>query len=79
RLSLLEIDLLTGKKNQIRVHFFEKGHTVVNDDKYTRDRRIEGRLALHSQSLTFNHPHSGRRMTFEAKIPDYFNELMARG
>ncbi|MFA6569128.1 MAG: RNA pseudouridine synthase, partial [Victivallales bacterium] len=40
RLSLLEIDLLTGKKNQIRVHFFEKGHTVVNDDKYTRDRRI---------------------------------------
>lgn len=79
RLSLLEIDLLTGKKNQIRVHFFEKGHTVVNDDKYTRDRRIGGRLALHSQSLTFNHPHSGRRMTFEAKIPDYFNELMARG
>ena len=79
KLSLLEIDLLTGKKNQIRVHFFEKGHTVFNDDKYTKDRRTEGRLALHSQSLTFNHPYSGKRMTFEAKIPPYFNELMARG
>ncbi len=79
KFSLLEIDLLTGKKNQIRVHLLEKGHSIVNDDKYTRDRRVDGRLALHSQSLTFNHPYSGKRMTFEAKIPPYFNELMARG
>jgi tRNA pseudouridine32 synthase/23S rRNA pseudouridine746 synthase/23S rRNA pseudouridine1911/1915/1917 synthase len=70
--SLLEIDLLTGKKNQIRVHLFEKGYPIVNDDKYSNIKKVGGRLALHSQSLTFNHPHSGKRMTFEAKVPCCF-------
>jgi len=73
RYSLLEIELLTGKKNQIRVHLSEKGHPIVNDDKYGNQGRIEGRLALHAHSLTFNHPHTGKRLTFEAKVPDYFN------
>lgn len=73
RFSLLEIDLLTGKKNQIRVHLFEKGHPIVNDDKYGNKGKIGGPLTLHSQHLSFNHPHSGKRLTFEAKVPDYFN------
>jgi RluA family pseudouridine synthase len=73
RFSLLEIELLTGKKNQIRVHLFEKGHPIINDDKYGNRGKVEGRLALHSQSLTFIHPHSGKRLTFEAKVPDYFD------
>lgn len=72
RFSLLEIELLTGKKNQIRVHLSEKGHPIVNDDKYGNQGKVEGRLALHSHSLTFNHPHSGKRLTFQAKVPDYF-------
>lgn len=72
KFSLLEIDLLTGKKNQIRVHLFEKGHPIVNDDKYSNIGKTGGRLALHSQSLTFNHPYSGKRMTFEAKVPCCF-------
>jgi 23S rRNA pseudouridine1911/1915/1917 synthase len=72
--SLLEIDLLTGKKNQIRVHLFEKGHPIVNDDKYSNIRKTAGsRLALHSQFLTFDHPHSGKRLTFEAKPPACFD------
>ena len=75
RFSLLEIDLLTGKKNQIRVHLFEKGHPIVNDDKYSNIRKTDGRLALHSQSLTFNHPHSGKRLTFEAKVPAYWDNF----
>jgi len=74
RFSLLEIDLLTGKKNQIRVHLFEKGHPIVNDDKYSNIRKTDGRLALHSQSLTFNHPYSGKRLTFDAKIPLCFDK-----
>lgn len=73
RFSLLEIELLTGKKNQIRVHLFEKGHPIVNDDKYGNIGKIGGPLTLHSQYLTFNHPHSGKRLTFEAKVPDYFD------
>lgn len=77
RFSLLEIALVTGKKNQIRVHLSEKGHPIVNDDKYGRDRKIMGRLALHSQSLSLNHPFSGKRMTFEAKVPDIFHKIFA--
>lgn len=73
--SLLEIELLTGKKNQIRVHFFEKGHPIVNDTKYSNKKVANGPLALHSQYLTFNHPYSGKRLTFEAKIPSYFQDL----
>ena len=75
RFSLLEIELLTGKKNQIRVHLSESGHPIVNDDKYGNKDRIGGRLALHSQYLSFNHPHSGKRLTFEAKVPDYFDSF----
>jgi len=67
--------LLTGKKNQIRVHFYEIGHPIVNDDKYSNNRKVEGRLALHSQYLTFNHPYSGKRLTFEAEVPAYFNSF----
>ena len=73
RFSLLEIELLTGKKNQIRVHLAEYGHPVVNDDKYGRKGRITGRLALHSQYLSFNHPFGGKRLIFEAKTPEFFD------
>lgn len=73
RFSLLEIELLTGKKNQIRVHLSESGHPVVNDDKYGNKGKIRGRLALHSQCLSFYHPFSGKRLTFEAKVPEIFD------
>ena len=74
--SLLEIDLLTGRKNQIRVHFSEKGCPVVGDKKY--GHKVEGikRLALHAASITILHPHTKEKMTFETKMPDYFNSLL---
>ena len=75
KFSLLEIDLLTGRKNQIRVHLAEHGHPIVNDDKYGKRGRTGGRLALHSWSLAFNHPYSGKRLFFEAKIPEYFDSF----
>jgi RluA family pseudouridine synthase len=71
--SLLEIELLTGKKNQIRVHLSEHGHPIVNDNKYGGKGRAGGPLALHSQFLAFNHPHSGKRLSFEAPPPPYFD------
>ncbi|MBR9985746.1 MAG: RluA family pseudouridine synthase [Desulfosarcina sp.] len=68
--SLLEIQLLTGKKNQIRVHLAEKGHPIVGDKKYTQGAK--GRLALHALSIRFKHPFTNQEMTFETKMPDYF-------
>ena len=68
--SLLEIQLLTGKKNQIRVHLSDKGHPIVGDKKYSKGAK--GRLALHAMSIRFKHPFSNQEMTFETKMPDYF-------
>ena len=74
--SLLEINLLTGRKNQIRVHFSEKGCPVVGDKKYgTKEKGIR-RLALHAASLTILHPHTKEEMTFEAKVPAHFRSLI---
>ena len=68
--SLLEIYLLTGKKNQIRVHLSEKGHPVVGDMRYGKN--IKGRLGLHAVSIKFKHPFNNEEMLFETKIPQYF-------
>jgi 23S rRNA pseudouridine1911/1915/1917 synthase len=74
--SLMEVELLTGRRNQIRVHFADKGHPVAGDKMYgNRDRHIK-RLTLHAASITILHPHTKEKMTFEAKIPEYFNTLM---
>lgn len=74
--SLLEIDLITGRKNQIRVHLAEKGHPIVGDKKYGKRHDPHNRLALHARSLSFEHPSSGERVGFEAGIPGYFLGLV---
>ena len=75
--SLLEIDLQTGRKNQIRVHFAEKGHHVVGDKLYGRkEQKSIKRLALHAASLSLKHPYSKESMTFDTRMPAYFRSLM---
>jgi 23S rRNA pseudouridine1911/1915/1917 synthase len=74
--SALEIDLVTGRKNQIRVHFAEKGHPVVGDAKYGDKHDMHKRMALHAYSISFLHPWNGRRILSETKIPAYFNGLV---
>lgn len=74
--SLLEIILLTGKKNQIRVHFSEKGCPVAGDKKYGAAKTSVKRLTLHAASMTILHPVTKQKMTFESEMPAYFNSLM---
>jgi tRNA pseudouridine32 synthase / 23S rRNA pseudouridine746 synthase len=74
--SLLEIHLLTGRKHQIRVHLSEKGHPVVGDKKYGRGNDAYTTLALHARSISFTHPVSGKRLTFETGIPVFFTRLV---
>lgn len=76
--SLLLIDLLTGRKNQIRVHMADIGHPVVGDDKYGeifRGCRCK-RLALHAWSLSFPHPYNGRPMRFHTGMPAFVGALV---
>jgi tRNA pseudouridine32 synthase/23S rRNA pseudouridine746 synthase/23S rRNA pseudouridine1911/1915/1917 synthase len=76
KFSLLEIDLLTGRKNQIRVHFAEQGNPVVGDKLYGIKGEKSKRLALHAASLTINHPFSKEKMTFSTRMPAYFRSLV---
>lgn len=74
--SLLEIDLFTGRKHQIRVHLSERGHPVVGDKVYGNGDKGAKRLALHAASLTILHPYSNKEMSFETEIPLYFKTLV---
>ena len=74
-LSLLEIRLLTGRKHQIRVHLSEQGHPVAGDRKYGNNDGYPC-LALHARSISFTHPVSGRRLSFETGVPDLFTRLV---
>jgi tRNA pseudouridine32 synthase/23S rRNA pseudouridine746 synthase/23S rRNA pseudouridine1911/1915/1917 synthase len=78
KFSLLEIDLLTGRKNQIRVHLAEIGHPIVGDRKYGRAEDGHKFLALHAHSFAFEHPHSGKKLVFTAKTPGYFEKLLSK-
>ena len=70
--SLLEVNLETGRKNQIRVHMEDIGHPVVGDKKYGARTRIIGRLGLHARVLAFTHPVTGKLVRFETEIPKLF-------
>ncbi len=74
--SLLEIDLLTGRKHQIRVHLAEAGYPVVGDQKYGKPDTPSRLLALHAFAIDFPHPFSGERVIVEAPVPPLFSRLM---
>ncbi len=76
-LSLVKVNLLTGRKNQIRVHMSDLGHPVVGDSKYgAASKNKSSNLMLHSRSLELTHPFSKKRMLFEALPPLYFQKMM---
>lgn len=76
--SLLEVALLTGRKNQIRVHLAGIGHPIVGDTKYGYKDDSQPRMALHARSISFQHPFSGARLSFESEVPAFFTTLVGR-
>lgn len=73
--TLLELELETGRKNQIRAHMEYIGHPIVGDKKYGSKRALIGRVALHAGVLSFIHPATGMRHDFATPIPRKFMEL----
>lgn len=81
--SLVEVSLVTGRRNQIRIQARLRGHTLVGEQRYVYGpdslRRIAfPRQALHAHRLKFEHPTTGRPMEFEAPLPEDMNQLIAR-
>lgn len=73
--SLLEVKLETGRKNQIRVHMKDIGHSVIGDKKYGATKHPLGRLGLHARVLAFKHPITGEDVRYETDIPKEFLNL----
>ncbi len=70
--TMVEFELETGRKNQIRVHSEWIGHPIAGDRKYGAQTNPIGRLALHAQTLSFIHPWTGKVMKFSSKLPRGF-------
>jgi RluA family pseudouridine synthase len=83
--SLLDLELVTGRKHQIRVHLADAGHPVTGDKKYginapKSDSPYKGKvdsryLALHAYKLTCRHPRTDEPMVFTTPPPAFFNTL----
>jgi 23S rRNA pseudouridine1911/1915/1917 synthase len=74
--ALLEVDLITGRKNQIRVHLSDIGHPIIGDAKYGARTDPAGRIGLHACHLAFRHPSTRQWMTFEDPLPAPLAEVM---
>ncbi len=79
--SVLEVRLETGLKNQIRVQFMEAGHPLAGDRHYERaegEEKYLDRQALHSWKLSFIHPASGKKITAEAPLPKDISGMLEK-
>jgi 23S rRNA pseudouridine1911/1915/1917 synthase len=81
--SLIDVQLETGKRNQIRLQARLRGHTLVGERRYVYGpghlRPIDfPRHALHAYRLAFQHPHDGRELRFEAPLPSDLLDLLSR-
>ena len=74
--SLLEINIKTGKKNQIRVHLNDINHKIVGDKKYDCEVDPIHRLCLHAKELKLMNPVTKKQLHFKTQVPKEFNKLI---
>jgi 23S rRNA pseudouridine1911/1915/1917 synthase len=71
--TLLELEPVTGRTNQLRIHCASIGHPIVGD--VDRGGRQFSRLCLHARRLCFYHPVGGERLEFETPVPAEFSDI----
>jgi RluA family pseudouridine synthase len=75
KISHLRCELYTGRKHQIRVQLKANGHPVLGDPMYGNPDEPPNRLALHASHLTFIHPKTNRKVSFDSPMPGSFGHL----
>jgi 23S rRNA pseudouridine1911/1915/1917 synthase len=77
KFTLLEIQIMTGRKNQIRVHMQDINHPIVGDKKYgSKKYNPINRMGLHAYYLEFIHPITKQKLILQTKIPSEFVKLL---
>lgn len=79
--SVVEASPLTGRTNQIRVHFNQMGHPILGDTKFyfRRNFKVKAkRLCLHAKSLEFIHPMTGEKIRVNSELPEKMAEMLKR-
>ena len=76
RFAMVELEIKTGRKNQLRVHMQDMGNPVSGDRKYGGHPSPINRIALHAAVLSFVHPITGKAVTFNSPFPDNFKKLI---
>ena len=71
--SWLEVELVTGRKHQIRVQAADRGHPVLGDRKYGSQRSFPEGIALHARRLVIDHPVGGEPLALQAPLPGAWN------
>lgn len=74
--ALVDVDIKTGRKNQIRVHMSGMGCPIAGDKKYGAKTNPIRRLCLHANKLVIVHPNTGAEMVFEAPVPKKILEIV---
>lgn len=82
--TCIEVELVTARRHQGRVHLFEAGHKVLGDPRYgdsqhPHERWQRKRLAMHAISLTFVHPNSGQEVTYTSELPTPMKKFLRGG
>ena len=76
--TLLQINLETGRTHQIRVHLSHIGYPIIGDEVYSNGKNewnVSGQC-LHAWKLKFKHPITGKEISLEAEIPEYFKKII---
>jgi len=79
--TIIEVEPVTGRTNQIRIHLKELGHPLVGESVYAFRKDFElrfKRVALHAKAIEFNHPLTGKRINFNLPLPRDMASFIAK-
>jgi 23S rRNA pseudouridine1911/1915/1917 synthase len=80
--TVVQMELDSGVRHQIRTHFADAGHRVLGDKQFGTEasphpRWVRKRLALHARTLSFAHPHTGETVAYESPLPAAFIKFIS--